>query len=238
MIRALIVDDERLARREMAYLLREHDEIEVVGEASGVADAARAVQELRPDVIFLDIQLGNETGFDLLESAELSCAVIFTTAYDEYAIRAFEVNALDYLLKPIEPERLREAIGRLPRGVSEPGRGAGKLTLTDLILAKSSGRLRSLRVGEIAVVTSAGDYTNVITTGGTAFFIKSTMKQWMDRLPPETFVRAHRSAIVNLTHIERLEGKPPAGCRVRVRGVDSPVPVSRRQLIRLRKRFS
>src|SRR5210317_1229816 len=112
-MRAIIVDDERLARKELNNLLKDHHEIEIVGEAVNVDDAYQKVNELNPDLLFLDIQMPGKTGFELLEMLEAVPKVIFTTAYDEYALKAFEVNALDYLLKPIQPERLAESIKKL-----------------------------------------------------------------------------------------------------------------------------
>src|SRR6201986_1471092 len=112
-MRALIIDDERLARKELAKLLEEHPSIEVVGEAMNADEADKMIEELNPDLLFLDIQMPGRTGFQLLESLDSVPLVIFTTAYDEFALKAFEVNALDYLLKPIQPERLSEAISKL-----------------------------------------------------------------------------------------------------------------------------
>ncbi len=234
MFRALIVDDEKLARREMVYLLRAHGNVEIVGEAANVTEAAQAMRDLTPDVVFLDIQLGNESGFALLEMTNAPCEIIFTTAYDEYAIRAFELNALDYLLKPIEPRRLEEAIRRLDRRGRVDLDGGDRRKYGDLILARSAGRLRSFRVAEIAVIRASGDYTDVTTSGGANFFIKSTMNQWLERLPQEVFYRIHRSTIVNMNHVASLEENPMAEYLVRVRGIDAPLTVSRRQVAKLK----
>ena len=118
-MRALVIDDERLARKELINLLSQYDQVEIVGEANNVDDAKEKIEALAPDVVFLDIQMPEKTGFDLLEELDNVPHVVFTTAYDEYAIKAFQVNALDYLLKPIEPKRLGEAIERLLKKLNE-----------------------------------------------------------------------------------------------------------------------
>src|SRR5690606_12609153 len=138
-MRALIVDDERLARKELINLLSQHENVEIVGEAINVEDAKEKINSLNPDVVFLDIQMPEKTGFDLLEELDHVPTIIFTTAYDEYALKAFQVNALDYLLKPIEPERLAEALNKLQKKlVEEPKQEGGnysntKLTINDQV---------------------------------------------------------------------------------------------------------
>lgn len=237
MLRALIVDDERLARREVADLLAAHSSVEIVGEAADVPSAARAAARLRPDVVFLDIQLGGGSGFDLLESLDEAVAVVFTTAYDEYAIRAFEVNAVDYLLKPIHPDRLAEAVARLGKGRGPAPLPGGRLAYTDLVLARSRGLLCSFRVRDILAIVAAGDYSRILTEGGGAFMLHSTMKLWEQRLPADSFCRIHRSVIVNLARVDRIAEGRPGSCRVHLRGLADPFPVSRRRARELRKRF-
>jgi len=235
MFRALVVDDETLARKEMAILLRIYDDIEIIGEAVTVPQAAQAVADLEPDVVFLDIQLRNESGFDLLELIDTPCAIIFTTAYDEYAIRAFEANAVDYLLKPIEPKRLREAISRLGRGGPETRASGGRLRYSDLVLAKRAGRLRSFRVEDIIMIGAAGDYTRIVTSGDATYLVKSTMKRWLNRLPQDDFCRIHRSTIVNLNHVVSLKENPRGKFLVKMQHVSEPLPASRRYVFRLKK---
>src|SRR5680860_293864 len=149
-MRALVVDDERLARKELINLLSHHENVEIIGEATNVDDAKEKINNLHPDVVFLDIQMPEKTGFDLLEELDHVPNVIFTTAYDEYAIKAFQVNALDYLLKPIEPERLMEALNRLQKKIAEDPKEEGnnpnsltsnkKLTLNDQVFVKDGDR--------------------------------------------------------------------------------------------------
>jgi two-component system LytT family response regulator len=237
MYRAVVVDDERLARREIAILLRDRADVEIVGEAASVDEAEQAVRDLRPDVVFLDIQLDGESGFDLLERLDVPCAVVFTTAFDEYALRAFEVNAVDYLLKPIDPGRLREAIGRLGRREGAATHGRERLLRDDLVLARHSGRLRSFRVAEITVITAAGDYTRVSTTGGRHYLVKSTMKRWLQRLPRDAFARVHRSAIVNLDHVQELAEGQRGEYWLAVGDAADRVPASRRRIAGLKRRL-
>jgi two-component system LytT family response regulator len=152
-MRALIVDDERLARKELINLLSHHENVEIVGEAINVEDAKEKIRNLNPDVVFLDIQMPEKTGFDLLEELDNVPNVIFTTAYDEYALKAFQVNALDYLLKPIEPERLTEALNRLQKKITddpvddETHYASRKLTLNDQVFVKDGDRCWFVKIG-------------------------------------------------------------------------------------------
>ncbi len=235
MYTALVIDDETLARKEIAILLRVHDNIRIVAEASNVADAVQAMRDLNPDIVFLDIQMGAESGFDFLDAIDQPCAVIFTTAYDQYAIRAFEVNALDYLLKPIEPERLQEAIRRLDYQVGDKQPGSGKFKYSDLVLAKISGRLCSFKVEDIAVIEAVGDYTKITTISGTNCLVKNTMKRWLNRLPQGEFFRVHRSTIVNMNHVQSLVEDQKDRYQVKIHQIGKPLPVSRRQAVELKK---
>ncbi len=235
MYRSLIVDDETLACREMRYLLQSFSEIEIVGEAASVPQAVKAIDELAPAVVFLDIQLGNESGFDLLEKTDKPYKVIFATAFDKYALRAFDVNALDYLLKPIVPERLREAVARLKQATFDDAENPGRLIGTDLALVRSGGRLRSVRVEEIVLIRASGDYTSVITVNGKELLIKRTMSHWHKCLPEDLFQRVHRSTIINLTQVVALEENPKNNWQINLHHFDQPISVSRRQTVRLRK---
>lgn len=140
--KAIIIDDERLARKEMRRLLAEFDEIAVAGEAENLAEAAKLIETEKPDIVFLDIQLSGESGFDLLDRVEQNFKLIFVTAFDAYAVRAFEVNAIDYLLKPVNPERLAKAVERLAEDTAAAPRPANPLEFDDRIFS-SSARARS-----------------------------------------------------------------------------------------------
>src|SRR5690606_1468170 len=167
-MRALIVDDERLARKELINLLSQYENIEIVGEAINVEDAKEKINTLNPNVVFLDIQMPEKTGFDLLEELDHVPNVIFTTAYDEYALKAFQVNALDYLLKPIEPERLTEAPNRLQKKLSDDPKEENeassfsnkKLTVDDQVFVRDGDRCWFVKPSNIKLVEFAG---NIIT---------------------------------------------------------------------------
>lgn len=168
-MRAIVIDDERLARKELITLLNQLESVEVVGEAVNVDDAKDKIDQLNPDVIFLDIQMPEKTGFELLEELDNVPHVIFTTAYDEYALKAFQVNALDYLLKPIEPKRLEEAIIKLQGKIdgfakseeAPSGHSQKKLTLEDQVFVKDGDRCWFVRLSNVRLFESDGNYIKV-----------------------------------------------------------------------------
>ena len=234
---ALIVDDERLARQELRTLLALHPEVEVRGEAASVDEAARQLAREQPDVIFLDIQMPGESGFDLFARAPVAARVVFVTAHDDHALRAFEVNALDYLLKPVAPARLAATIARLQEdaGADRPAR---RLEFGDFVFLPVDGRSRFLRVNQIVSIAAAGDATVVSTADGLRGRVPRSLKSWEERLPPKQFVRIHREALVNLQFVERIEEWSHEAYQVHLRGQPSPLTLSRRYATRLKSRFS
>ena len=233
-IRALVVDDERLARKDLIALLGAHDQVTVIGEADDVPSAVEAIRALNPDLIFLDIQMPGDSGFDLLEKMDVEAQVIFVTAYDEFAIRAFEVNALDYLLKPVNPERLAKALEKLEEKKPPPGR---KLNIGDRLFLMVGRFFKFLPVRAIMVIQAAGDYTEVLTAeGGKGLTLKS-MKEWETRLPQQHFVRIHRSTIINMDFIERVEPWFNYSFRVYIKGMKEPLVISRRYATRLKDKL-
>jgi two-component system, LytTR family, response regulator len=230
-LRALVVDDERLARRELVGMLGAHREISVAGEAASVDDAAAMIRTLDPDVVFLDIQMPRRSGFELLDAADVR-RVVFVTAHDVHAIRAFEVNALDYLLKPVHPVRLALTIRRLVAAGGVPAPTAGLEPDDDLFLTEGRAA-RFVRVRAIVCIRGAGDYTEVALADGKLLLSPRPLKDWEARLPA-AFARVHRTAIVNLEHVERVERIGDDSYRMIVRGVAAPVPMSRRNAARLR----
>ena len=234
---ALIVDDERLARQELRTLLEVHPEVEVRGEAASVDEAARLLAREQPDVIFLDIQMPGESGFDLFTRAPVGARVVFVTAHDDHALRAFDVNALDYLLKPVAPERLAATIARL-REDTGGDRPARRLEYGDFVFLPVDGRSRFLRVNQIVSVAASGDATTVTTADGVRGRVPRSLRSWEERLPPKQFVRIHREALVNLQFVERIEEWSHEAFQVHVRGLVEPLTLSRRYAARLRARFS
>lgn len=234
---ALIIDDERLARKDLITLLQEHENVHVVGEAEDLPSAINAIKELHPDVIFLDIQMPGESGFDLLEKIDVQAKIIFVTAFDEYAIRAFEVNALDYLLKPVHPERLARALARLEEADASKSIKARKLNYDDQLFLLFGSHFKFLKVNVIVLISAAGDYSEVLTSDGNKGLTFKSMKEWEYRLPDKYFIRIHRSSIVNMEHIDRVEKWFNYSFRVFLKGLEKPVVMSRRYAAKLKEKL-
>jgi two-component system, LytTR family, response regulator len=227
-MRAILVDDEALARYELRRLLRAHPAIEIVGEAEDGEKALQLIAEHDPDLMFLDIQMPGMTGFDVLENVEGQLPeVVFTTAYDQYAIQAFEVNALDYLLKPIAAERLASAIRRL--GTKRPARRLSKVFVRD------GNRCWIVRLNDIFLLESEGNYTR-LCFGAERPLIRRSLNMLEQQLDPAAFFRANRSQILNLNWIENVE-MGLTGLLVTLKG-GSTVELSRRQSEELKSKLS
>jgi two-component system LytT family response regulator len=237
-LKAIIVDDERLARAELRSLLGEHPNVEVAGEAHCIDAAIELCTTLNPSLVFLDVQLQGENGFELLDRIDSSCKVIFVTAYDTYAIRAFEVNAIDYLLKPVNPERLKHSIDRLQLGDSaqEPNKQR-KLEYEDSLFLTFGERLCFLPVADIRRLHACGDYSEVFTTDGRKTLVLRSLRDWEARLPERFFVRIHRSTIINLKAVEKIEEWFNGSYLIHLAGTKEPQAVSRRYAAKLRDRF-
>ncbi len=233
--KALVVDDERLARVELCSMLARHPDVVVAGEAWSAETAIERIAALSPDLVFLDIQLGDGTGFDVLQRVPVTFDVVFVTAFDAHAIKAFEVNAIDYLLKPVNAERLAAAIGRLeavPAGAA--GRDHAALDREDRIFVHANTGWRFLEIAGIKLIEAAGDFTRMYINDGSTFLLGKSMREWEERLPPKQFARIHRSVIVNLTYVSKVEEWSGQTFHVRVRGIDGFFPMSRRHAGRLK----
>ena len=237
-MRALIVDDERLARKELTKLLEDHPAIEVVGEAMNADEAEQMVNELNPDLLFLDIQMPGRTGFQLLESLDSAPLVVFTTAYDEFAMKAFEVNALDYLLKPIHPERLSEAVQKInEKEKSRGGRAKDKkLGLDDQVFVKDGDRCWFVSLTNIRLFESDGNYIKVYFDGNRPMIHKS-LNALDEKLDERAFFRASRKHIINLSWVDSIEPWFNGGLMVKLKGGDK-VEVSRRQAAKFKDMMS
>ena len=240
-IKAIIIDDERLARNELKKLLQDHADIEVIEEAANVDDGIEKIETLNPDLIFLDIQMPGKTGFDLLAEVEKAPKVIFTTAYDEYAIRAFEVNALDYLLKPIEPKRLADAIQKLQaeifkESIGLTGVNRGPLTEHDQVFVKDGERCWFVKLGEIRLFESVGNYAKVFFGTNKPLILKS-LNALEERLDDRMFFRANRKHIINLRWIEKIEPYFNGGLLLDLKGGEK-IEVSRRQTVKFKEMMS
>ncbi len=239
-MRALIVDDERLARKELMKLLEDHPMVEVVGEAANAEEAYQMINELNPDLLYLDIQMPGKTGFQLLEMLDSVPLVVFTTAYDEFALKAFEVNALDYLLKPIQPERLAESVAKLAekqrtRQIVERG-PEKKLGLNDQVFVKDGERCWFVSLNNVRLFESDGNYIKVYFDNNRPMIHKS-LNALDEKLDERAFFRASRKHIVNLSWVEGIESWFNGGLMVRLRGGDK-VEVSRRQAAKFKEMMS
>lgn len=237
-MKALIVDDERLARKELTKLLEEHPSIEIAGEAMNADEAEKMIEELNPDLLFLDIQMPGRTGFQLLESLDTVPLVVFTTAYDEFALKAFEVNALDYLLKPIQPERLAEAVHKvMEKERQRDGRGRdSKLGLNDQVFVKDGERCWFVGLSQIRMFESDGNYIKVYFDNNRPMIHKS-LNALDEKLDERAFFRASRKHIVNLSWVESIEPWFNGGLMVKLKGGDK-VEVSRRQAAKFKDLMS
>lgn len=240
-IKAIIIDDERLARNELKKLLQVHPEIEIIEEAANVDDGIEKIETMNPELIFLDIQMPGKTGFDLLTEVEKAPKVIFTTAYDEYAIKAFEVNALDYLQKPIEPKRLSDAIHKLQMEIQKEKAGMqqgnrGPLTEEDQVFVKDGERCWFVKLSEIRLFESVGNYAKVFFSNNKPLILKS-LNALEERLDDRVFFRANRKHIINLRWIEKIEPYFNGGLLVELKGGEK-IEVSRRQTVKFKEMMS
>lgn len=234
--RTLIVDDEKYARSDLRELLSDFPSVEVVGEAKNIKTAIEAIEKLKPDLIFLDIQFPGETGFELFDKIEITAKVIFVTAYDEYAIRAFDVNACDYLLKPVNPDRLALAVKRLPDNREQQIHPNTLFTETDSIYLQLNYKYYFVRVDSIIKITAADHFTEVVTTKGLKGLTNKQLCEWDKCLPKSSFTQIHRSTIINMNFVERIERGANYSNRIILKNIDEPITISRRYASKIKKR--
>ncbi len=242
-MKAIIIDDERLARNELKKLLSEFPGIEVVAEAGNANEGMEKIENLAPDLIFLDIQMPGKTGFDMLAEMDRTPHVIFTTAYDEYALKAFEVNALDYLLKPIESKRLADAIQKIQFQEDREELAAGPVNFnrsvlqeSDQVFVKDGERCWFVKLIDIRLFESVGNYAKVYFGTNKPLILKS-LNALEERLDEKIFFRANRKHIVNLRLIERVEPYFNGGLLLELRGGEK-IEVSRRQTVKFKEMMS
>jgi two-component system LytT family response regulator len=243
MIKAIIIDDERLARNELRKLLSDFPEIEIVAEGANANEGLEKIETINPDLVFLDIQMPGKTGFDMLAELDKAPHVIFTTAYDEYALKAFEVNALDYLLKPVEPRRLADAIQKLHiQEEKEQAIGADvsvnreMLHEDDQVFVKDGERCWFVKLNEIRLFESVGNYAKVFFGPNKPLILKS-LNALEERLDEKTFFRANRKHIVNLRLIDKIEPYFNGGLLLEMKGGEK-IEVSRRQTVKFKEMMS
>ncbi|MEM9856413.1 MAG: LytTR family DNA-binding domain-containing protein [Bacteroidota bacterium] len=242
----VIVDDEKLARELLMEFLEPYPEIEVLAQCSKGTEAIEKIEDLKPNLIFLDVQMPGMDGFDVLEALEHKPYVIFTTAYDQYAIKAFDNNAIDYLLKPLDEDRFKRAVDRaseriksedsnfdeLIESLKDSG-GDGKKYSTHLFVQKSE-KLLNIDVNDILHLEASGDYT-ILTTKTDQFLSSSGIGKLEGKLDPEKFIRIHRSTIINLNYLKEIEKHFNGGLIVKMENTKS-FPVSRTYAKQIRKK--
>ncbi len=236
-MKAIIVDDERLARQELKTMLAEHKDIEVIAECANAADAKEKINALKPDVVFLDIQMPGKNGLELAQELNPLPELIFITAHDEYALRAFEVNALDYLLKPVQPQRLAEAIQKLLSKEEEtPQEFRTVLNNDDQVFIKDGERCWFVKLAEVRMFESEGNYVRVLFDTNRPLILRS-LNNLEHRLNPTTFFRASRKHIINLKWVDNIEPWFNGGLMVKLKGGEQ-IELSRRQSVRLKDMMS
>ena len=252
-LRAILVDDESPSRIHLAKRLKAHPEVEIVGQAEDVSSAFDLVCAERPDVIFLDIQMPKENGFALLpqlETVEPQPAIVFVTAFDEYAIKAFEANALDYLTKPVSAERLAKTILRLNERIG-PAKGAASETISppptetakrlepeDLVLLRERSLSMMVKAREIAAIESQGDYTRIFLSEEKILMMKQPLSRWESQLPAELFTKVSRSLLVNRKSVAKMERKNLLSWDLYLEGTKAPITLSNLESKRLRQVIS
>lgn len=226
-MKAIIVDDERLARKELTKLLSEFSDVEVIKECDSADEAIKEVDKLKPDVVFLDIHMPGKDGFGVLEELDYTPHVIFVTAYDEYAIKAFEVNALDYLLKPIQTERLKEAIAKVKTEKIEETSNSERLGPNHQVFVKDGEKCWFVKLEDVPMFESEGNYVRVYFDSYKPLILKS-LNNLANKLDENTFFRANRKFIINLNWVDKIENWFNGGLMVKLKN-GQQIEISRRQ---------
>jgi two-component system LytT family response regulator len=230
-VRVLIVDDEPLARSAMRRLLAAHPTVEIVGEADGITEARRAIERTKPQLIFLDIDLGGGDGFDLLAALERPPIVVFVTAYAQHAVEAFAVDAVDYLLKPVAPERLAESLARVERQLAQAALPAAP----GVIELKTPKRTVLAQPTEIVALRADGDFTRVHLANQPEVMIWRTLAHFESLLPSPPFLRLGRSLIINRDRLRNFETPSRDSARLTLQGMAEPLTLGRAATARLRE---
>jgi len=242
--RTIIIDDERLAREELKSLLKDYHEIEIIDEAKNGEEGIQKIKEHNPDLIFLDINMPGLNGFEMIKHLEEIPRVIFVTAYDEYALKAFEVSALDYILKPVDPERLKEGIQKLTSNEDDfvssqqlvITRKDRVLNTSDSVFIKDGEKCWFVELSKVRMLESDGNYVKVYFDNFRPLILRS-LNSFEERLDPECFFRANRKYIINLKWVSSIENWFNGGLQVELREGEK-VEISRRQAIRFKELMS
>ena len=235
---AIVIDDERLARLTLKKDLEKFPEITILGEANGIATAKTLIERTRPNLIFLDVQLTDGTGFDLLNQVEYSGKVIFVTAYDKYAFRAFEVNAIDYLLKPISIKRLKSAIDKLSNDSDQVQSTLVKLNYDDRLMVMHRNIVNFIKINSISAICASREYSYIRTIDGKEYLTSNNISQWENRLPDQYFCRIHRSTIINFDYIVKISHNISGTGEVVLQGSLQLYNISRIYFKKIKQRYS
>ena len=238
-LKVVIVDDEAMARSALRRMLTEFPGIKICGEANSVDDAARIITQTQADAVYLDIELYGESGFDLLDQLDERITVVFVTAYSQYAIRAFDVDARDYLLKPVTKDRLAQTISRLQeqRSGIKPSSDGNKLNLDDSIPVQEGRKRSRIPLKQLCLIEAKGDYTVLTSVNGSSGIVWQSLNQWLRLLPAAQFIRIHRGVIVNLDQVKSFETVTGNRLKLNMNGIQTSCFASRRLTPYLRKRL-
>tara|TARA_Y100000589_G_scaffold317298_1_gene343088 strand:+ start:21048 stop:21770 length:723 start_codon:yes stop_codon:yes gene_type:complete len=237
-IKTILVDDERLARKELTKMLQAYKNIEIIDEAENAEEALDKIEAQKPDLVFLDINMPEKNGFDLVEELIYLPEIIFVTAYDEYAIKAFEVNALDYLLKPVEENRLKEAIEKVSKKIelNQQNKTSDKLTQESRVFLKDGDKCWFVQLKDIRMFESEGNYIRVYFENNKPLILKS-LNSLSEKLDDSQFFRANRKFIINLSWVDKIENWFSGGLKVTLKSGEE-VEVSRRQTAKFKEMMS
>lgn len=237
-IKTLLIDDETLARNELRYMLNDFSQIQIVGEAANADEALELMDALKPDLLFLDISMPEKNGFEFLEELTQTPEIIFVTAYDQYAIKAFEANALDYILKPVKQERLQQAIEKAVKEIEERSApsGSNHLTGNSQVFIKDGEKCYFVKIADIFLLESAGNYVKIYFDTKKPLLHKS-LNLLEEKLPQDMFFRVNRQQMINLNYIQNIESYFKGGLHVTLHSGHS-VEVSTRQAVRFKELMS
>jgi two-component system LytT family response regulator len=233
LLRTLIVDSEAPARERLQDILATHRNVRVVGEANSAPSALSLYEDLHPNLVLMDVQMPKGDGFSLLPKLRPLPAIIFVTACDKFAVKAFEVDAVDYLLKPVRPERLANALQRVV--YSQKPAEAERLSHEEKILLDSDEEMRVVFVAEISVISAEGNYTRVQLADGSSSFVRRGITRWDFMLPKPFFVRVERSLIIHLQAVRKVIARDGDEVSVEIEGFKEPLALGRRASFRLRR---
>ncbi len=225
-IKTILVEDSDIYRKVLSELLSKVEDIDVIGQASDFLEAQKLLTETIPDLLLLDVEIGEVTSFELLPFVDASTRVVFITSHPEYAVKAFEVNALDYIVKPVTENRLRESINRLFSVATPNGSRTQKMDSSQQIMVNKDSQIFMVPLNEISHITALGNYVKIHTSEAKQFVKYGTVKSWIDKLPSD-FIQIHRSTLINLKQVERFEKWTNETGKAYMKNLAEPLDISR-----------